>query len=145
VTLEKLQIPHSIVTSGSRPLFEGWSKVLNLLQPANVIVAEDVQHGKPDPEGYMKGKSLLRLQKTPVQGSTELQNERSFLVIEDAPAGVRAGKAADCKVLAVVTTHTVEQLKAAGADWVVPDLRSLEIREGQDQAQWTVILKNIIS
>lgn len=49
------------------------------------------------------------------------------LVLEDAPAGIRAGKAAGCKVLALATTHSMEQLREAGADWIVPDLRSIQL------------------
>jgi hypothetical protein len=53
--------------------------------------------------------------------------EGEVLVLEDSPAGIRAGKAAGCKVLAVVTTHTVDQVAEAGADWIVKDLRDVKI------------------
>ena len=49
------------------------------------------------------------------------------LVLEDSPAGIKAGKAAGCKVLGVVTSHTVEQVLAAEPDWIVQDLRSVKI------------------
>ncbi len=48
-------------------------------------------------------------------------------MLEDAPAGIRAGKAAGCKVLAVVTSHSAEQVLAAGPDWVVRDLDSVRV------------------
>ncbi len=38
-------------------------------------------------------------------------------MIEDAPAGVRAGKAAGCQVLAVTSSHSPEELR--DADWIV--------------------------
>lgn len=50
-----------------------------------------------------------------------------ILVLEDSDAGIQAGKAAGCKVLAVVTTHTVDQVVKAGADWVIKDLRDLKV------------------
>lgn len=50
-----------------------------------------------------------------------------MLVLEDSPAGIRAGKAAGCRVLAVVTSHTAEQVLAAEPDWVVRDLASLRL------------------
>lgn len=64
------------------------------------------------------GKSKLNLSSAP---------EGSLLVLEDSPAGIRAGKAAGCKVVAVVTTHTIEQVVEAGADWVVKDLESVKV------------------
>jgi len=53
------------------------------------------------------------------------------LVLEDAPAGIRAGKAAGCMVLGLVTSHTVEQVKSAGPDWIVRDLDSVKIVESE--------------
>ncbi|PYH38802.1 2-deoxyglucose-6-phosphate phosphatase [Aspergillus neoniger CBS 115656] len=117
-SLTKLHIPHAIVTSGTKALLNGWLNVLQLPHPQHVTVAEDVTLGKPDPEGYRKGKEKILASKE--NGD---QGKEDVLVVEDAPAGIRAGKAADCKVLAVATTHSVEALKEAGADWVVKDLR----------------------
>lgn len=51
-----------------------------------------------------------------------------MLVVEDAPSGIKAGKAAGFKVLALETTHTIQQLKDAGADWIVKDLRSVQFK-----------------
>ena len=70
-----------------------------------MITAETVTNGKPDPECYRLGVEKLGLS---VEASARVW------VLEDAPAGVRAGKAAGCSVLAVATTHAVDELKAAG-------------------------------
>jgi len=75
-----------------------------------------VKNGKPDPSCYLMGKEKLGL-----KGQAEV------LVLEDSPAGIAAGKAAGCKVLAVVTSHSVEQVLAAQPDWIVKDLRSVKI------------------
>ena len=40
-------------------------------------------------------------------------------VVEDAPAGVRAGKAAGAGVIAFLTTMVRRDLEEAGADWIV--------------------------
>ncbi|PWY75317.1 2-deoxyglucose-6-phosphate phosphatase [Aspergillus sclerotioniger CBS 115572] len=125
-SLDRHQIPNAIVTSGTRALLDGWLKVLQLPQPQEATVAEDVKLGKPDPEGYSKARAKLLLSQID-GGCTDV------LVMEDAPAGIRAGKAAECKVLAVATTHGVEELKAAGADWVVKDHRSVEVEVGPDR------------
>ena len=47
-------------------------------------------------------------------------------MIEDAPAGIAAGKAAGCKVIGLVTTHSVAQVKESMPDWIVKDLRSIK-------------------
>ena len=44
------------------------------------------------------------------------------LVVEDAPNGIRSGKAAGAKVLAVLTSHSREAVEAAKPDWIIPDL-----------------------
>jgi glycerol 3-phosphatase-1 len=108
--------PWAIVTSGTTPLVTGWFGVMKLPLPEHLVVAEDVENGKPDPTCYNMGKSKLGL-----------QDQDEVLVFEDSPAGIRAGKAAGCKVLGVVTSHTVEQVLAAGPDWIVKDLQSVKM------------------
>jgi glycerol 3-phosphatase-1 len=90
--------------------------VLKLPLPEHLVVAEDVENGKPDPGCYLMGMEKLRL------GAGD-----EVLVLEDSPAGIRAGKAAGCKVLGVVTSHTMQQVLDAGADWIVKDLRSVKL------------------
>ncbi|KAE8150807.1 putative 2-deoxyglucose-6-phosphate phosphatase [Aspergillus avenaceus] len=134
--LGSLQTHYAIVTSGTKALLESWLDVLDLPRPHDVTVAEDVEVGKPHPEGYANAKARLL-------GSVSGGGCRDVLVVEDAPAGVRAGKAAGCFVLAVRTTHGVEELKQAGADWVVPDLRAVEVAKGDGGVvvQLTNVLK----
>jgi glycerol-1-phosphatase len=117
--------PWAIVTSGTRPLVTGWLSVLKLPSPKNLVVAEDVENGKPDPTCYLMG-----LQKLGMEGKSD-----EVLVLEDSPAGIRAGKSAGCKVLAVVTSHTVQQVVDAGPDWVVRDLASVKVVSTELQAQ----------
>ena len=92
--------------------------MLKLAHPEYLVVAEDVEVGKPDPRCYLLGRTRLGL-----------AEDASMLVIEDAPSGIKAGKAAGFKVLGLATTHKIEQLKEAGADWIVEDLRSLTLRK----------------
>src|ERR1700712_2393078 len=115
--LEKASVPWAIVTSGTRPLVTGWIEVMKLAHPKNLVAAEDVEHGKPDPACYHLGCARL-----------SLPNATEMLVLEDAPAGVRAGKAAGFKVVALATTHSVKELKEAGADWIVRDMRSVGLK-----------------
>lgn len=41
--------------------------------------------------------------------------------------GIAAGRAAGCKVLGLVTSHTVEQVVHARPDWIVRDLSSIRV------------------
>lgn len=49
------------------------------------------------------------------------------MVVEDSPAGIRAGKAAGCKVLGLAIMHSIAQLKAASPTWIVEDPRSIGV------------------
>lgn len=44
------------------------------------------------------------------------------VVFEDAPSGIRSGNAAGCKTVALLTTHTKEQIEACQADYIVENL-----------------------
>lgn len=97
----------AVVTSGSRALATARLEALGHPTPAVLVAAEDVATGKPDPEGYLAAAAALGV-----------PAERC-LVVEDAPAGVAAGRAAGCVVVAVATSHPAEELR--GAHRVVAD------------------------
>jgi len=44
------------------------------------------------------------------------------IVFEDAPSGIRSGKAAGCTTVALLTTHSREQIEAAQPDFIIKDL-----------------------
>ncbi|KAI4127799.1 MAG: hypothetical protein LQ338_003028 [Usnochroma carphineum] len=116
-SLDHVNASWAIVTSGTRPLVEGWLDVMGLSHPKNLVVAEDVSAGKPAPDCYRLGIDRL--------GLIAEKGRGEVLVIEDSPAGVLAGKAAGCQVIGLATTHSIEQLRRSGADWIVEDLRSV--------------------
>jgi len=91
---------------------------MKLAHPKRMVTAEDVKNGKPDPSCYLEGAKLLGLQ----------QKSPSIVVFEDAPAGIRSGKAAGFIVVALHTTHKLEQLVEAGADYIVRDMRSVSLK-----------------
>jgi sugar-phosphatase len=101
----------AIVTSATKRLTVRRLEVAGLPLPERLITADMVVKGKPDPEPYMRGAALLGFSNT------------ECVVVEDAPSGVGAGKAAGSRVLGVIGTHTIEEL--AQADWVVPSLQGL--------------------
>jgi sugar-phosphatase len=106
------------VTSGSRRLMEARLAAAGLPVPEVLVSGEDVSAGKPDPEGYLKAAAAL---------GYEIAR---CLVVEDAPAGVRAGRAAGAATLAVATSHRSSELSAADA--VIPDLTSFRVEVAPD-------------
>lgn len=103
---------------------------MGLAQPKNLVTAEDVPRGKPDPACYRLGAEKLGFDFA--QNSTTSEPQR-IIVLEDAPAGIRAGKAAGFKVVALATTHEVQQLIDAGADWIVKDMTSVKLVEWNEK------------
>ena len=77
-----------VVTSGTRYLATSRLKLANLPTPKVLVSADDVSKGKPDPEPYLMGARLLGM------------NPAECLVIEDAPAGIRAAHAGGMKAIA---------------------------------------------
>lgn len=90
-----------------------------------IVPAEDVQRGKPDPEGYR-----LALHRLSEAGGRALAPE-STLVVEDSPAGIAAAKALGMCVLAVTNSYAPDALAEADrivsslAEVTVDDLRAL--------------------
>jgi sugar-phosphatase len=80
-----------------------------LAQPRVCITEERVTRGKPDPEGYLRAASALGV-----------VDPAMCVVLEDAPAGVAAGRAAGMHVIGVLTSHPASAL--AGAHALVGDL-----------------------
>src|SRR5918997_904461 len=103
----------TVVTSGSRPLASGRMRHVGLPLPERFVTADDVENGKPHPEAYLKGAEILGA------------SPEACVVIEDAPAGVQAAKAAGMRVVAVATTHREEQLHEA--DVVVGALSDVRV------------------
>jgi mannitol-1-/sugar-/sorbitol-6-phosphatase len=97
----------TIATSCTRPLAEVRLRAAGLPIPKTLTTSSDVKIGKPDPEPYLKAAAKLGF--TPSE----------CIVVEDAPAGVRSGKAAGAKVIAFLTTMLRRDLESAGADWIV--------------------------
>jgi len=106
----------AIVTSATRRLLLGRLKAAGLPVPDRIISGDQVKLGKPDPEPYRRGAELLGVQ------------PQDCLVFEDAPSGVRAGVAAGCKVLGVLGTHSAEELREAGANWIVSSLTKVQTK-----------------
>jgi mannitol-1-/sugar-/sorbitol-6-phosphatase len=103
----------AVVTSGTRALATGRLAHGGLPIPEQLITADDVERGKPDPQPYLAGAAALAV------------DPADCLVIEDAPAGIEAGKAARMTVLAVATTFEASAL--AAADYVIGSLADVAL------------------
>jgi sugar-phosphatase len=97
----------TIATSCTRPLAEVRLRAAGLPIPKNMITSSDVKIGKPDPEPYVKAAAKLGFAAS------------DCVVVEDVPAGIRAGKAAGARVIAFLTTMARRDLEDAGANWIV--------------------------
>ncbi|SDB95932.1 sugar-phosphatase [Sanguibacter gelidistatuariae] len=91
---------HAIITSCTRDLALARIAAAGITAPGVVVTADDVAHGKPDPEPFVLGAALLGFAPS------------RCLVVEDAPAGLASGRAAGCATLAVNGTHDLTELDA---------------------------------
>ncbi len=101
----------AVVTSCTRPLAEARMAATGLSAPVMVTV-DDVARGKPDPEPFVVGSRLLGVAAA------------RCVVVEDAPAGLAAGRAAGAATMGVATTCAAEELDA---DVVVPGMWAVEV------------------
>jgi mannitol-1-/sugar-/sorbitol-6-phosphatase len=89
-----------VATSGSRLGATARLTQAALPVPGVLICAEDVQSGKPNPEAYILAAADLGVA------------PEDCLVVEDAPAGIQAARAAGMPVVGLATTHRPDQLPA---------------------------------
>lgn len=97
-----------IVTSGTRRLAIRRLQIAGLPVPKQLISADEVTRGKPDPEPYLKGAAAV--------GAPAGE----CLVFEDAPSGIHSAQAAGAKVIGIVTTYHAGKLTEA--DLIIPSL-----------------------
>ena len=93
----------------------GW---LELFDP--IVTQEDVQKGKPDPEGYRL--VLKRLQE---RAPSHKLTADDCLTIEDSPKGIASAHAAGIKCLAISNSFPPEALNEA--EWVLASLSEFEL------------------
>lgn len=101
----------AVVTSCSDALAAARLRAAGLAVARVLVTADMVGRGKPDPEGYLRAASELGA------------SADACVVLEDAPAGVAAGRAAGMRVIGVLTSHGRDAL--VGADAYVEDLRGV--------------------
>jgi mannitol-1-/sugar-/sorbitol-6-phosphatase len=108
-----------VVTSGTRYLATSRLRLANLPTPKVLVSADDVSKGKPDPEPYLMGAKLLGM------------NPAECLVIEDAPAGIRAAHAGKMKAIGITSTYPESELQEADA--VIQKLAQIKVGGGDGE------------
>ena len=108
-----------VVTSGTRLLASARLQLGGLPVPKILVTADDVANGKPHPEPYLKGAELLGA------------NPADCLVVEDAPAGIRAAQASGMKVIALTSTYAASEL--GDADAVIGLLNRIRVARDGNQ------------
>lgn len=119
----------TIVTSGCLKLVEARMGKAGLRQPDKLVSADDVKRGKPAPDAYLLGARRLGYE------------PKDCVVIEDAPAGIEAGKKGGMRVIAIASTHTREQLVEAGADFIVEKLTDISVTQSPENSRLVVRLQ----
>jgi sugar-phosphatase len=111
--------PHrwTIATSCTRRLAEARLRAAKLPIPPRIVTATDVTLGKPDPEPFLKAAARLGFPPS------------ECVICEDVPAGILSGKAAGARVVALRTTFSEAELRAAGADFVVDSCADISVTE----------------
>lgn len=111
VELLRGPLPVAIVTSCSTALALARLEAAGLPVPGVLVSSDGLERGKPHPACYLLG--ARRVGEPPAR----------CLVLEDAPAGIAAGRAAGARVVALRTTHADDDLRDAHV--VVDDLRAV--------------------
>lgn len=98
-----IDLPLAIVTSCSTALAMTRLRAAGLEIPDVLVSSDGLERGKPDPTCFLIGARRLGV------------DPERCVVIEDAPAGILAGRAAGAVVIAVRTTHGDDELSNADA------------------------------
>jgi sugar-phosphatase len=91
----------AIATSCTLPLAVARLRAAGLPVPGVLVTADQVARGKPAPDPYLLAAERLGA------------DPADCLVLEDAPSGIAAGRAAGMTVWAVATTHAAAELGGA--------------------------------
>lgn len=108
----------AIATSCTAPLAAARIAAARLPAPGVLVTADQVRAGKPDPAPFLLAAKRLGFSAT------------DCLVVEDAPAGLAAARAAGSSSLAVTVTHPAEQLDADAVVGTLADVEFVLTPEG---------------
>jgi len=114
--LAEAKVPCVIGSSTHRENIEMALELIGLHEYFSAVVSsEDVTHGKPHPDVFLQAARKIGC------------SPERCVVFEDAQVGIQAARAAGMRVIAVATTHPLDELKAA--DLAVKRLDELTIEQ----------------
>ena len=93
--------------------------------PDVLVTADDVTQGKPHPEAYLLAANRLGIA------------PQDCLVVEDAPAGIKAALEAGMQVLAIASTHSASELTAASL--VVESIAKIQLSSSHQSADLVLV------
>lgn len=105
----------TVVTSATRALAQVRLEAGGLPVPERIVTASDITNGKPHPEPYRKAAMALGF------------SPSDCVVVEDVPAGIRAGKAAGARVIAFPTTVNRSELASSVPDWILRNCADISL------------------
>lgn len=103
--------------------------IAGLTTPKVFVTADSVTRGKPFPDPYLLGASGCNA--SPFES----------IVVEDAPTGIRAGKASGALVLATCTSHEREELEKERPDFLVEDLSHVTASWDNESKTFNLIIE----
>lgn len=115
--LKEAHIPTCVVTSSSMIKMQNAFKQLPDFRDLfnGLITGDMVKHCKPDPEGYLLGAKQIGV------------NPEKCIVFEDSLQGIQAGLNAGCKVVALTTTISREEIEKLKANKIINDFAGFSI------------------
>ncbi len=115
-SVRQAHIPLAIATSSRKEYMDFIVDTYDIRKYFQFIVTGDeVVHGKPDPEIYLKAANLLGVEPT------------DCLVFEDSASGIKAAKAAGMKVVGITTSLSHDVLSSV--DKIIDDFTEVSIEE----------------
>lgn len=112
VVLEAQKGAWAVVTSAPRQLAESRLSTAGFPLPGVLVPVDEIERGKPDPEGYLKAAKLLGVAPA------------CCAVFEDTRPGIEAARAAGMTAIGLLTTFRAETL---GCAWTIRDFRDIHL------------------
>ena len=121
---EENKLFRALVTNAPKANIEHLLPVLHLENSFDFqITGDDIARGKPDPDPYLAALDHFHI------------NPADAVVFEDSKTGVQSATRAGIFTFALTTTHTVDELKEAGADTIIHDYT--------DSRLWTILQQKV--